>query len=65
MKRFLILSFAFFVSMSISFNDVSAIQDQPTIAKDSVQVTAFTFDVYRKNYEAFPRQSPEPAAPTG
>src|SRR2546427_3449825 len=24
---------------------------QPTIAKDSVQVTAFTFSVYRKNYD--------------
>src|SRR6266496_5527719 len=26
-------------------------EDQPTIAKDSVQVTAFTFSVYRKNYD--------------
>ncbi len=26
-------------------------QDEPTIAKDSVQVTAFTFNVYRKNYD--------------
>lgn len=26
-------------------------QDQPTIVKDSIQVTAFTFDVYRKNYD--------------
>ena len=24
---------------------------QPTIAKDSVRVTAFTFSVYRKNYD--------------
>ena len=26
-------------------------QDQPTVAKDSIQLTAFTFDVYRKNYD--------------
>jgi hypothetical protein len=29
----------------------TAHQDQPTIAKDSVQVTAFTFNVYKKNYD--------------
>src|SRR5437016_5247510 len=28
-------------------------EDQPTIAKDSVQVTAFTFSVYRKNYDTW------------
>ena len=26
-------------------------RDQPTIAKDSIQVRAFTFSVYRKNYD--------------
>ena len=26
-------------------------QDQPTIAKDSIQVTAFTLNVYKKNYD--------------
>jgi len=26
-------------------------QDQPTVAKDSVQMTAFTFNVYKKNYD--------------
>src|SRR5438105_470394 len=26
-------------------------QDQPTIAKDSVQVNPFTFNVYKKNYK--------------
>jgi hypothetical protein len=31
----------------------SAAQDQPTIAKDSIQVTAFTFNVYRKNYDVW------------
>ena len=28
-------------------------QDQPTIAKDSVQVNAFTFNVYQKNYNVW------------
>ena len=28
-------------------------QDSPTIAKDSVQVTAFTFNVYRKNFDTW------------
>ena len=28
-----------------------AASEQPTIAKDSVQVTAFTFNVYQKNYD--------------
>lgn len=28
-------------------------EDLPTIAKDSVQITAFTFDVYRKNYDVW------------
>jgi hypothetical protein len=31
-------------------NTASA-QDQPTVAKDSVQVTAFTLNVYKKNYD--------------
>ncbi len=29
----------------------SAAQDQPTIAKDSVQVNAYTLNVYKKNYD--------------
>jgi len=28
-------------------------QDQPTIAKDSIQITAFTFNVYKKNYDVW------------
>lgn len=31
--------------------NAAASQDQPTIAKDSVQMTAFTFNVYRGNYD--------------
>jgi len=29
----------------------TATQDQPTIAKDSIQITAFTFNVYKGNYD--------------
>jgi hypothetical protein len=32
---------------------VSLAQDQPTIAKDSLQITAFTFNVYKKNYDVW------------
>src|SRR5262245_44563567 len=28
-------------------------QDQPTIAKDSIQITAFTFNVYKGNYDVW------------
>jgi hypothetical protein len=28
-------------------------QDQPTIAKDSIQITAFTFNVYKGNYDTW------------
>lgn len=31
----------------------SAAQDQPTIAKDSIQITAFTFNVYKGNYNTW------------
>jgi len=31
----------------------AAAQDQPTIAKDSVQLTAFTFNVYKGNYDVW------------
>ena len=31
----------------------SATQDQPTIAKDSIQITAFTFNVYKGNYDTW------------
>src|ERR1051325_6676232 len=32
---------------------VLANQDQPTIAKDSIQITAFTFNVYKGNYDVW------------
>jgi len=31
----------------------SASQDQPTLAKDSLQITAFTFNVYKGNYDVW------------
>lgn len=31
----------------------SATQDQPTIAKDSIQIRAFTFNVYKGNYDVW------------
>jgi hypothetical protein len=37
----------------ISARNAAASQDQPTIAKDSVQVTAFTFNVYKKSYDVW------------
>lgn len=36
-----------------SFAITTSAQDQPTIAKDSVQVTAFTFNVYKGNYDVW------------
>lgn len=41
------------VSLRTSAGSLAASEDQPTIAKDSVQVTAFTFNVYRKNYDVW------------
>jgi hypothetical protein len=39
------------ICLLISAAASAASQDQPTIAKDSIQVTAFTFNVYRKSYD--------------
>ena len=39
------------IGLLFSAGHSAAGQDQPTTAKDSVQVTAFTFDVYHKNYD--------------
>ena len=39
------------LGLLLAAGNVAAGQDQPTIAKDSLQVTAFTFNVYRKNYD--------------
>jgi hypothetical protein len=42
-----------FVVLLLSTESSAVGQDQPTIAKDSVQVTAFTFNVYRGNYDVW------------
>jgi hypothetical protein len=51
------LRFAFVFALStlaaLSVLHAAAGQDQPTIAKDSVQVTAFTYNVYKKNYDVW------------
>ena len=47
----LILFFCGLIALLPSIPTSTAHQDQPTIAKDSVQVTAFTFNVYKKNYD--------------
>jgi hypothetical protein len=39
------------IGLLLSAGKTAASQDQPTIAKDSVQMTAFTFNVYKKNYD--------------
>ena len=50
---FALLSLAVMCLIAPAGNSAAAAQDQPTIAKDSVQVTAFTFNVYRKNYDVW------------
>ena len=41
----------FLIICSVAITDTAKAQDQPTIAKDSIQVTAFTFNVYKGNYD--------------
>jgi hypothetical protein len=49
-----VTSLPFFFIVVLAFAPGSAAtQDQPTIAKDSIQVTAFTFNVYRGNYDVW------------
>ena len=40
-----------FVLALPAFESTATNQDQPTIAKDSLQITAFTFNVYKGNYD--------------
>ena len=41
------------VSLFLLAESFGASQDQPVIAKDAVQVTAFTLNVYRGNYDVW------------
>jgi hypothetical protein len=47
------LTLAFFIIGSTPVINSSASDDQPTLAKDSLQITAFTFNVYKGNYDVW------------
>ena len=49
-SAFILLSSAV-LCLLLAAGNSAASQDQPTIAKDSVQLTPFTFNVYRQNYD--------------
>jgi hypothetical protein len=49
----LILLTTAFVVLVLSVGASATRQDGPTIAKDSVQMTAFTYNVYKKNYDVW------------
>ena len=51
-SAFALLSLAIIVIL-LSTRNSAASDDQPTIAKDSIQMTAFTFNVYKKNYDVW------------
>ncbi|MCU1266239.1 MAG: hypothetical protein JWM21_2557 [Acidobacteria bacterium] len=46
-----VVAFLTLVVMLLLAGKSAAQEDQPTIAKDSVQVTAYTLNVYKKNYD--------------
>ena len=47
------LMFALVLVAAVPFIKSSASDDQPTLAKDSLQITAFTFNVYKGNYDVW------------
>ncbi|HET7114561.1 MAG TPA: hypothetical protein VFI57_13020, partial [Pyrinomonadaceae bacterium] len=47
------LTFVLLVTALATVVNTTATQDQPTIAKDSIQITAFTFNVYKGNYDVW------------
>ncbi len=49
----LILLTTAFVVLVLAVGASAVRQDGPTIAKDSVQMTAFTYNVYKKNYDVW------------
>jgi hypothetical protein len=49
----LALLLAVFIIGTAPVLNTSANQDQPTLAKDSLQITAFTFNVYKGNYDVW------------
>src|SRR5829696_6495930 len=48
-----VLSLLFLAFAALSLPAAAAAQGQPTIAKDSVQLTAFTYNVYKGNYDTW------------
>ena len=49
---FIFLSAAF-IALLLPANNSAAGQDQPTLAKDSLQITAFTVNAYKGNYDVW------------
>lgn len=45
--------FLFLIAGATSIAETATTQDKPTIAKDSIQIRAFTFNVYKKNYDVW------------
>ncbi len=55
-NKFRLISALMFVLLVVGSSAVintTATQDQPTIAKDSIQIRAFTFNVYKGNYDVW------------
>lgn len=53
LKKTNVVNCLVFIVLLLSITNFAFAQDQPTIAKDSVQVTAFTFNVYKGNYDVW------------
>jgi hypothetical protein len=53
MRRSLLLVLAFLTATLFGLPATAAAQGQPTIAKDSVQLTAFTYNSYKGNYDTW------------
>ena len=53
MRKHLLIMFAFMFLFGMNPAPGQGQEDQPSIAKDSVQVNAFTLGVYRKNYDVW------------
>ena len=48
-----VFMFLLIVAGATSIAGTATTQDKPTIAKDSIQIRAFTFNVYKKNYDVW------------
>ena len=52
MNKFALMLAVLIIGIAPVINTFAS-QDQPTIAKDSIQITAFTFNVYKGNYDVW------------